>query len=373
MIYLDSAATSLLKPDGVAYAVTDAICTMASPGRGAYAPAMRAADVCYECRESLARLFSVPQPEKIVFTLNATHALNIAVRSLARGKTRVLISGYEHNSVTRPLRAAGAEITAVKTPLFDVGALLQEFERELNTADAAVFTHVSNVFGFILPIRELSAMCRKREVPFLIDASQSAGALDIDFASLGADFIAMPGHKGLMGPQGTGVLICKNEAEPLLYGGSGSESRLQRMPDYLPDRLEAGTHNVAGIAGLNESVRYILRETPRRIGETEKRLLSVFANELEGTPHLRLFRDRDGKNQAGVISLLPLSMDCEELGARLSDAGVCVRAGLHCAPLAHETAGTVSTGTVRASFSPFNSDEEAAAAARIIRKILKSS
>ena len=265
MIYLDSAATSLLKPDGVAYAVTEAICTMASPGRGAYAPAMRAADVCYDCREALARLFNVPQPEKIVFTLNATHALNIAIRSLVREGTRVLISGYEHNSVTRPLRAAGAAVTAVRTPAFDADAFLQEFACALPGAECAVFTQVSNVFGFILPVGELAAMCRRRGVPFIIDASQSAGALDVDFSSLGADFIAMPGHKGLMGPQGTGVLICKNEAQPLLYGGSGSESRLQHMPDYLPDRLEAGTHNVAGIAGLGEGVKYILRETPQKI------------------------------------------------------------------------------------------------------------
>lgn len=372
MIYLDSAATSLIKPDGVQYAVVNAMLTMASPGRGAHEAAMRAAEKCCDCREALSRLFGVEEPDNVVFTFNATHALNIAIRSIVRPEMRVLVSGYEHNSVTRPLRAAGADIVVADTPLFEPELMLERFERELPGCGAAVFTCVSNVFGYILPFEELARLCRETGRPFVIDASQAAGAMELSLARLGADFIAMPGHKGLLGPQGTGVLLCRGGAEPLLYGGSGSESLRQDMPDFLPDRLEAGTHNVCGIAGLDAGVRYILTQTPARIRAHEREMLDIFADALSGLGELELFYSPDPKKQAGVISLRPKCMGCEELGERLSRAGVAVRTGLHCAPAAHHTAGTLDTGTVRASFSPFTSEREVLEAAGIIRNILKN-
>jgi cysteine desulfurase family protein len=370
MIYLDSAATSLIKPDGVQYAVIEAMRSMASPGRGSHPAAMRASDTCYACRENLSKLFNVPNPEQVVFTFNATHALNIAIHSLVREGTSVLTSGYEHNSVTRPLHALGAKVTRVATPLFDSDAFLDKFRRLLPQADAVVCTHVSNVFGYILPIEKIARLCREQGKPLIIDASQSAGVLDIDFQTLGAEFVAMPGHKGLMGPQGTGVLLCKNEASPLLYGGSGSASRLPDMPDFLPDRLEAGTHNVCGIAGLNASVKYILSRGTPSIRQHERRLLDAMAQALSDRDDLRLFYTADAQRQSGVLSVLPKNMYCEELGDALSDAGVAVRTGLHCAPDAHSSAGTLETGTVRVSFSPFNTAEETQRAAQIIKNIL---
>lgn len=370
MIYLDSAATSLLKPEGVQYAVINAMNNMASPGRGSHEAAMRASDECFACREALAKLFNVPQPDNVVFTFNATHALNIAISSLAGRGDAVLVSGYEHNSVTRPLRASGAGIIAVKTPLFDTGAFLEEFEKRLPECRCAVCTHVSNVFGFILPVEEIARLCRAAGKPFVIDASQSAGTLDIDFMALGADFMAMPGHKGLLGPQGTGVLLCKNEAKPLLYGGSGSSSRVQTMPEFLPDRLEAGTHNVSGIAGLHAGVRYILRRGTASIRAHERALLELTARRLSEVPGLRLFYCPDGQRQSGVLSMVPEGMYCETLGERLSERGIAVRCGLHCAPLAHETAGTVEGGTLRMSFSPFNSEQECVCAAEAVDEIL---
>lgn len=373
MIYLDSAATSLLKPDGVQYAMINAMNNMASPGRGSHPAAMRAADMCFTCRENLAKLFHVPDPENVVFTFNATHALNIAINSLAQKGSRVLISGYEHNSVTRPLHALGARVSVVDTPLFDNQAFINKFSRLLPQTDMVVCTHVSNVFGYILPIEDIAGLCRKYKKPLIIDASQSAGVLNVDFEALGADFIAMPGHKGLMGPQGTGVLICKNDASPLLYGGSGSSSRLQQMPEFLPDRLEAGTHNVTGIAGLNAGVRYILERGTGSIREHERRLLDTAVRELFGANRLRLFYSQDSALQSGVLSVLPEEMYCEDLGDRLSENGVAVRTGLHCAPAAHKTVGTLETGTVRLSFSPFNSTSEVTKAAGIIKKIIKNS
>ena len=190
----------------------------------------------------------------MVFTFNATHGLNIAIKTLVKPGSTVLISGYEHNAVTRPLRAIpNVTVKAAESPLFDREAALEAFRRELTPeVDAVVCTHVSNVFGFILPIESIAALCRQRGCPLVVDASQSAGCLPLSFRELGAAFIAMPGHKGLYGPQGTGLLLCGDGAEPLLEGGTGSVSLSQEMPDFLPDRLEAGTHNIAGIAGLLE-------------------------------------------------------------------------------------------------------------------------
>jgi len=370
LIYLDSAATSLYKPESVQSAVLDAVNSMASPGRGAHAPAMRAAECCYACRERLAELFHVPDPEQVVFTFNATHALNIAIGSLVRKGTRVMISGYEHNSVTRPLYALGAETRVIATPLFDPERFLAEAERALSWAEVAVCTHVSNAFGYILPVGKLAELCRKHAVPLIIDASQSAGALDIDFSGLGAEFVCMPGHKGLMGPQGTGVLLCKSDAFPLLYGGSGSQSKAKTMPDFLPDRLEAGTHNVAGIAGLLASVEWILRTGTAEIRRREQVLLKQFLEELSGLGCIRLYDSPDPGLQAGVVSAVPVHMTPEDFAEALGAQGVAVRCGLHCAPAAHDTVGTSETGTVRFSFSPFNTEAQIARTGEIIKKIL---
>ena len=369
MIYLDSAATSLYKPETVQTAVLDAINHMASPGRGAHTAAMAAAECCYLCRERLSTLFHTPGPENVVFTFNATHGLNIALRTLVRPGARVMISGYEHNAVTRPLHALGAETIVIATPLFDPQAFLREAETHIRSADAVVCNHVSNVFGYILPVEALAALCRRFRKPLIIDASQSAGVLDIDFQALGAEFIAMPGHKGLMGPQGTGVLLCKNDASPVLYGGSGSESLRQDMPDFLPDRLEAGTHNVTGIAGLSAAVQYLLDRGCAAVRAEEQALLEAFAGALDGAEGLKLFCAESPKRQSGVLSVLP-ETGCEAFAEALGSYGVAVRTGLHCAPLAHRTAGTLETGTVRFSFSPFNTRSQIARAAEICKKIL---
>jgi len=371
VIYLDSAATSLMKPDSVHYAVIEAMQSMASPGRGSHEPGMRAADICYECRENIASLFGMNNPENVVFTFNATHGLNIAVNSLVRRGSRVLVSGYEHNSVMRPLHAQGAIVLSIGTKLFDAEEFISRAEKLIRNVDVVVCTAVSNVFGYVLPIDELAEMCRRYGKRFVIDASQSAGVIDMDFPALGADFAAMPGHKGLLGPQGTGVLLCKNEAKPLLYGGSGSMSRGTDMPDFLPDRLEAGTHNVCGIAGLNAGVKYLLSKGVDDIRRHERSLLELFVSEIQNIDGLRLFFSDDERRQSSVISVLPENISCEELGQRLSVAGVAVRTGLHCAPAAHHTAGTEASGTVRFSFSPFNSAEQVSKAAEITKNIIK--
>ena len=352
MIYLDSAATSFLKPPSVRAAMLRALDTMSSPGRGAYSSAMRAADKVYECRCLACRLFNFDKPENVVFTMNATHALNIAIRTLAGRGSRVVISGYEHNSVTRPLHDMGAEVSVAAGRLFDADSVLAAFEEKLPGASLAVLNHVSNVFGFVQPVYEISAMCRRFGVPLIIDASQSAGIEALDCERLDAAFIAMPGHKGLLGPQGTGMLLCGMTPDALMSGGTGSESLMQSMPPYLPDRAEAGTLNVVGIAGLCEGIRYVIDKGAERLGAYEARLCREAARRLERIPSLEIFSGKAG-TQTGVMSLRHKLLDCEELCDRLGKRGIAARCGLHCAPLAHKTAGTVDTGTLRISFSPF--------------------
>jgi len=369
LIYLDSAATSLIKPKSVKNAVYNAMNELSSPGRGSYRSAMIAADKVYECRELLSEMFNAGGAERVVFTSNATHALNIAIRSMARQGSRVLISGYEHNAVTRTLFNIGAEIRIAESPLFDTAAAAAAFSEKLGGCELCVCTHVSNVFGFILPIYEIAELCRSCGVPLIIDASQSAGVLPFDFGRTGAAFAAMPGHKGLLGPQGTGVLLCREIGAPLISGGTGSDSIEQLMPDYLPERLEAGTLNVCGIAGLCEGVRYIGSLGAERISEHEDRLRMRLCERLSGAEGIELFYTR-GEAQSGVVSMRHSATDCESLCAMLGQLGTAARCGLHCAPLAHSTAGTLESGTLRLSFGPFTAEREVIEAAEQLKSII---
>ena len=345
MIYLDNGATSFHKPAAVYKAVEKAMKTCANPGRGGYPEAEKAARTVYGCREAAGELFGC-RPEQVVLTNNCTHGLNIAIRSLIRPGGKVVVSGFEHNAVTRPLHALGAKIEVAGRKLFDWDNTLEEFWKALKKgADAAVFTHVSNVFGYILPVEELGRLCGQMGVPYVIDGAQSAGTLPLDLGASGAEFIAMPGHKGLLGPQGTGLLLCRAGAEPLLYGGTGTASRMQEMPPELPERLEAGTVNVPGAAGLAEGLRYLKRVGIDKIYQREHRQLERCVEGLKAMGH-RVF---GGAHQAATVSFLP-GQDCEEAALFLAKQGIAVRAGLHCAPYAHESAGTADSGTVRVSF-----------------------
>ena len=353
MIYLDNGATSFHKPPEVRRAVNEAIQLCANPGRGGYPAAMAAAEQVYRCREVASALFGC-QPEQVVLTNNCTHGLNIAIRTLVKPGDPVVISGFEHNAVTRPLHAIGAQMRVAGRRLFDWEDTLEDFAQKLKGAKAAVFTQTSNVFGYILPVKKMAALCRERGVPFVVDAAQSAGAMAVEPEKWGADFVAMPGHKGLLGPQGTGLLICRRMPEPLLYGGTGSASLEKTMPEFLPDRVEAGTANVPGIAGLRAGMEYLLREGLERIGRRERHWAAVCANGLEKLGFHVFF----GENQGGTVSFIP-QMDCEEAAMLLAERGIAVRSGLHCAPLAHESAGTLDTGTVRLSFGHDASEHQA--------------
>lgn len=372
MIYLDSAATSLQKPRAVSYAMQKALRTMASPGRGGHKAAMDAAEAAYSCREEAARLFRVPSPEQVVFTFNATHGLNLAIRDLIACGDRVVVSGYEHNSVMRPLYQIGAEISVVRSPLFDREAMLDGFARILPAAKAAVCTAMSNVYGFRTPLTDIASLCKKYGVPLIVDASQLAGGGKIDFSALDAAYIAMPGHKGLLGPQGTGLLLCSKVPKPLLSGGTGSESRQYAMPDILPDGAEAGTHNIPGIAGLAAGIRYVRHVGVERIEAYERSLMERFVRLISSIEGMETFYTPKASCQGGVLSIRHEAIDCEVLADRLGQMGVAVRSGMHCAPCAHETGGTYESGTVRFSFSPFNTMDEIARVAEILKQCVNN-
>ena len=345
MTYLDNGATSFPKPQSVVNAMVCAMENCGNPGRGGYGAAMAGARSVLRCREQAGEMFGC-EPEQVVCTGSCTHGLNMAINSLVKQGSRVVISGFEHNAVTRPLHRLTARIHVAGRKLFHWDDTLAEFEKALKSGvDAAIFTHVSNVFGYILPVEEMAKLCRKYHVPFVVDCAQSAGTLPIDLRGWGADFVAMPGHKGLLGPMGTGLLLCNRVPVPLIVGGTGSQSQLQQMPDFLPDAGEAGTANVAGIAGLSAGLELVRKMGPQRILQRELQEMRRCVRQLEKFG----FQVFSGENQCGTVSFVPNS-ECEEMAEFLGREGICVRAGLHCAPLAHESAGTLNTGTVRVSF-----------------------
>lgn len=359
MIYFDSAATTLQKPRSVSLAMARAVGSMTTPGRGDHSASRLAADTVLSLRSLAAEMFDVSVPDNVVLTMNATHGLNLAIRALVHPGDTVVISGYEHNAVTRVLHAIGdVTIRIVNGKLFDSDQMAEGFERCVDDGVKAVIcTHVSNVFGYALPVDDIAGICAGKGIPLIIDASQSAGVLPVSLRKWNASYVAMPGHKGLYGPQGTGLLLCGDGCIPdgVLQGGTGSLSRLQEMPDFLPDRLEAGTQNVHGAAGLLEGMRFVKRFVPGRIAHYEGHLMRMLADGLKRKGNYHVF---DGEADSSVLSVVPAEGTVEALADRLAEKGVATRAGLHCAPLAHISAGTDRTGTLRFSASVFNTESE---------------
>lgn len=337
----------------------------ANPGRGGHIAARLAEREVYHARKLAGELFEL-SPENVCFTMNATHALNLAIRTLVPPGGRAVISGLEHNAVTRTLKALDADTRIVRAPLFDAEQWLSAFEQATRErTDAVICLHVSNVFGSILPVEQLGWLCRSRGIPLIVDASQSAGVLPVSMRRTGATFVAMPGHKGLLGPQGTGLLLCGVPPKPLLCGGTGSQSLQQTMPELPPDAAEAGTLNVPGICGLAAALEYLKAQSPERIRTHE---LTLTRNICRGLREVgaQVFC---GQNQIGVVSFRLPGRDVEEAAELYDEAGIALRAGLHCAPVAHETAGTLPEGTLRVSVSALTRQEEIHAFLRVTRQL----
>ena len=375
MLYFDSAATSLLRPRAVRHAVDTSLRKYAGYGRSGHKAAVQAAEAVYACREEVAALFGLTAPERVIFCQNATHALNIALLGLPLKGSRIVISGYEHNAVRRPLVARCEReertLSVAGSPLFDREGALRAFEHLLDAECAlCVCTMVSNVFGNILPVAEIGAICRERGIPFVIDAAQAAGCMAVDCKILNADIVCMPGHKGLLGPTGTGIMLLCTDClpQPLLFGGTGGDSANLHQPEYLPDRFESGTPNLPGINGLCAGVRYI-RKYGSRIWRRETKLVSELKYALKNFPGVRLF-DSEGETCGNLFSFAVDGMQSEAVAEKLAARGVAVRAGLHCAPLAHESAGTLADGTVRVSVCGENTEEEVTRFCRTLWAVL---
>lgn len=375
MIYLDNAATTLKKPPGVYRAVNDAMRQTAGYARGDHRAAMRAGEMVFNCREEIAQMFGVENPSQVIFTLNATHALNIAINAMATRETPVAVTGYEHNAVMRPLVQRGITPMVLSAPLWDDDALLQRVDEALNRGiKLFILCHVSNVFGAQIPLEEIAKRLQEGGARLILDASQSAGVLDIDCKSMPAiAAVCMPGHKALYGPQGTGVLLCLDETiakTPFMTGGTGSLSAEMQQPDFLPDAHESGTPNVPGIAGLLEGVRFVRRITTHDIRKWEHTLISHWSSRVKDLGELTLFR---GENQTGVISFCAADLPSEVFSSYLTKRGIATRCGLHCAPLAHRSAGTEEYGTVRISVSAFTTRNEMERCAEIVRAVVNTS
>ena len=380
MIYLDNAATSFPKPPAVAESIVDFLEHSAgNPGRSGHALAMAAQTVVAATRRQLASLFGVPDPSRIVFALNATDALNTALWGLLRPGDRVVTTSIEHNAVARPLHALaerGVEVTRVACA--PDGTLdLDDLDRALRSGPVRLVAmcHASNVCGTILPVREAAQRTHEHGALFLLDAAQTAGVLSIDVREMGIDLLAVPGHKALLGPTGTGGLYVAPgvRLSPLRQGGTGTRSEDERQPEELPEALEAGTVNTVGIAGLGAALRYLGERGLPAIRAHEVALTTRLIDGLRDVPGVRVHGSGDAGRQVGVVSLSVEGWEPVDLAAVLdSSFGIAVRAGLHCAPLAHRTLGTFPRGTVRLSPGCFTTDEDVDQALAALRKLAGS-
>lgn len=376
MIYLDNAATSFPKPESVYKGVIEAMTIYgANPGRGSHAMAIRGAKAIYETRELIAKLFNCKDPLSVIFTSNATDSLNLAIKGILKPGDHVVTTSMEHNSVLRPiftLEKKGVQNTIVECEK-DGSINIDKIEKAIKeNTKLVVTTHVSNLTGTIMPIKKIGELCKKRNVVYLVDAAQSSGVLKIDLEDMNIDLLAFPGHKGLLGLQGTGGLIINSDIvlEGFKEGGTGSKSSSVYQPDFLPDKYESGTPNLPGIVGLNMGIKYILNEGQESILRHEKKIIDLFIDKLKKVDNVKIYGPRDSINRSGVVSLNIKDMDSAEVAYILdSEYEIAVRSGLHCAPLAHKTIGTENEGAVRFSFGPFNTEEEIIIAANAIKEI----
>jgi cysteine desulfurase/selenocysteine lyase len=372
-LYLDNAATSWPKPRAVSDAVRrEMLRGGGNPGRSGHRKSIDAGRVVLSCRELLAELFGVRDPSRLVFTKNATEALNIVLAGLTRSGGTVVTTGMEHNSVLRPLHASIRAGTIVVQADADADGRVDpgEVARRVSPDTRLVaVTHGSNVTGAVNDIAAIGAVCRERGVPLLVDAAQTAGCIPIDLRRIPVDYLAFSGHKGLLGPQGTGGLYVGNESglPPLLHGGTGSLSDREEQPDFLPDRFESGTLNVPGLAGLAAGVAWVLRRGVESIREHDRRLRQVLVEVVSGERRIKVFGATTAGEYTGVASVTISGVSPSTVGEDLEQRfGVLTRIGLHCAPRAHRTIGTFPDGTVRLSWGPFTSERDIVRAGRAL-------
>ena len=378
MIYLDNAATTLQKPRPVGQAMLDALQTAGNPGRGAHEPTLHAARLVYETRTALAELLGADDPSCIAFTANATQSLNMALCGLLHPGDHVITTVCEHNSVLRPLyrlQKNGVQLDFVEA---DARGVLryEQFEQKLRpNTRAVVVSHASNVTGDVTDLAFVADFTKKHGLLLILDAAQTAGIRPLDVRTLGADVLCFTGHKGLLGPQGTGGAYVRPglQVAPLVVGGSGVHSFAEEHPAQMPTALEAGTLNVPGIAGLGAGVRWILQQGVQTLQAKETARAQLFYEQLQEVENLTFYGDFSGNTpRVPIVSLNIGDEDSAWVADALwEDAGICVRAGAHCAPLLHKTLGTAAQGVVRFSFSHANTEEEVLRAAKAVRTLAR--
>ena len=375
MIYFDNAATTLRKPECVVEAVTEAMCSLGNSGRGVHGGALSASRIIYDARMALAQLFGAESPDRIAFTANSTQALNMAIKGILTPGDHVITTALEHNSVLRPLyelEDRGVELSIL--PADSMGNICYEnFEKAIKpNTKAIVTTHGSNLTGNLLDIQRIGAIAKKHGLTYMVDASQTAGVFDIDVQEMHIDLLCFTGHKGLLGPQGTGGIYVRDgvEVKPLLSGGSGVQTYLRSHPSQMPTALEAGTLNGHGIAGLGAAVRYLLETGLPAIREKEQRLMKLFFEAVREIPGITVYGDFTSYNRCAIVSLNVRDYDSGEVSDALSEEyGIATRPGAHCAPLMHKALGTVEQGAVRFSFSHYNTEEEILNAVSALREL----
>lgn len=378
-VYLDNAASSWPKPDTVNKAMTEFNREIgANPGRSGHSMSIDAGRLVFSVREKIATLFGVPDPLGVVFTKNATEALNIASLGLLKSGDHAVVSGFEHNAIMRPLRFLeenGVMIT-VLPPSSDGGTDPDDLKKALRKETKAVYClHASNVTGSVMQVEALSRIAHSQDVLFCVDASQSAGVLPIDIQAMGIDMLAFTGHKSLCGPQGTGGLVLRPGIEkilrPVLFGGTGSRSEYEIQPDFLPDMFEAGTLNSTGIAGLGAGLDFIAAKGIDVIGSHERKLTSRLIEGLSSIPGLKLHGRQSSAERIAVVSFTVDGMSPSALSFALDERyGIMTRPGLHCAPAAHKSIGTFNEGTVRMSLSFFTTEDEVRYAVESVAEII---
>lgn len=363
-VYFDNAATTYPKPERVAEAVYDYIKNNGmNIGRGIYDKAFEAAEAVYETRELLCKFFDWDKPENVVFTSNVTEALNIVIKGFLKPGDHVLVSSLEHNAVMRPLN----QLTKIgvffdRLPCNSDGKTIFDKNMIKENTKAVIINHASNVFGTVSDIEETGKICSENGLKFIVDSAQSAGTIPISMKKCHIDALCFTGHKGLYGPQGIGGFIITDDmaekTEPLISGGTGSQSDMETVPDFMPDRFEAGTLNIPGIYGLREGLKFINETGIKTIADKELLLTKLFIESIEQIPNYKIIGSKTVKNRTATVSVTANTDMANAAFILEKQFGIMTRVGMHCAPNAHKVMGTFPSGTIRFSFGFFNTEEE---------------
>ena len=362
MIYFDNAATTGKKPENVIKAVNNAMITLsANPGRSGHNLSSKAAEAVFSVREKIANFFGADGPEQVCFTQNCTHSLNCVIKGITSKGNRILTSSLEHNAVMRPIKKTGLGYDNVLVDFSDDDVTLSRFESKImpNTK-LLICTGASNVFGKTLPIKKIGELCHRKGVYFAVDSAQIAGVMPINMKEMNIDFLCIAPHKGLYAPMGTGILICrKNLNDTIIEGGTGTNSEDYNQPDVLPEKIESGTVNLPGIMGIGAGIDFVKNLGYKKIYNHEIQLIEELYNGLKKNKNIILYTPSPKKyGYAPVLSFNYKGLSSGETAKILSINGIAVRSGLHCAPIAHKSVGTLEEGTVRVSVSVYNNHKE---------------